>query len=258
MHKADLTRHVVIFNYSVAYLVIFAVSGFLIALGTLVGVGCTMNDEMCNDPADSTMSEIVDQPTLYPWFAVFSTLFVLLLLLVMCHYTDPVNVRLGRRRSDYHFSLAVFFLQFVGSCLFLAVILLPISLHPDAHVIVVQIAFAFILSVHFCTFLRIVFCEGGLNKMLVLTMQLLHFGAMIALGVLYVQQDNGWYEIAFILTVISFYFYLAYEYWNVSVTCVANNYKDRYVSNYDLEHPNKQRGNDLTPLLKKKIHYPRN
>ena len=83
MHKADLTRHVVIFNYSVAYLVIFAVSGFLIALGTLVGVGCTMNDEMCNDPADSTMSEIVDQPTLYPWFAVFSTLFVLLLLLLV-------------------------------------------------------------------------------------------------------------------------------------------------------------------------------
>jgi len=256
---SDLSRHVVIFNYSVAYLVIFAVTGFLIALGTLVGVGCDLNETICDDPTTASMSEIVDQPSLYPWFAVFCTLFVVLLLIVFCHYTNPVRVRLGQRRSDYHFSMAVFFLQFVGSVLFLVVVLLPITLHPDSHVMVVQIAFAFILSVHFCTFLRIVFCEYGEWKSVIVAMQLLHFGAMIALGVLYIQNDNGFLEIAFILTVIAFYYYLAYEYWSVNVTCVANDVSDdSNERDFDTREEHRHSGKPLLGHVKRRLHYPRN
>ena len=213
----------VLITYHVPYLIIFSVCSFLFALSLLVTIGCLIDDEMCNDPKKSTMSEIVDQPEIYQWFAVLSTLNVIVLLFAMFHYIDPIRVTKGMQILSYRISVAVLNLQTIASVFFLVVILLPITLHPETHVVVVQIAFGFILLVHVAIWTRSFLCESGEYHTLVLGIQLVHLTSIFALALAYLYSENGWVEIAFILMTILYYIYLAYEYWNVSVTCMVNN-----------------------------------
>lgn len=217
-------------TYHVSFLIFFSVICFILALSILVYVGCAISDTMCTDPKKSTMSEIVDQPEIYQWFAVLSTINVIILFYAMFHYIDPIRVIPGKERLSYYISVAVLVLQSIASVLFLAVILLPITIHPETHVIVVQIAFGFILCVHIVMWLRSFLCEYGEYHNTVLSIQIVHLLTVFALAGAYLFTENGWIEIAFILITISYYVYLAYEYWNVSVTLVVNNPKDKATS----------------------------
>lgn len=206
-----------------AYFIFFAVTFFLVSLSVLYAVGCSMNDSYCKYEKGTTLSEVVDQQELYPWFAVISTIGVFLLLIVMLFYTDTVRTKKKLQLVDYRLSLSVFFFQFIGSFLFLTVILLPISIHEAAHIAVVQIAFAFILLVHLMCFLRIMFCEVGRYRVFVLFLQFMHICLITVLGVSFLVLKNNYFEVAFILVTISFYYYLMYEYWNVKIIVNAEN-----------------------------------
>jgi hypothetical protein len=211
-------------TYHVSYLVFFSVISFVFVLSILVAIGCVISDHMCTDPQKSTLSEIVDQPEIYQWFSVLTTINVIVLFYAMFHYIDPIRVKPGKELLSYRISILVLFLQSIGSILFLVVILLPITLHPHTHIVVVQIAFGFILAVHIAMLCRTFFCVTEKWWNLIISFQCIHLFIIFVLAGAYLLTENGFIEIAFILITILYYLFLTIEYWNVSVTLIVNNH----------------------------------
>jgi len=238
------TNLITLLKYHVSYLVLFSVTCFVLALSILVGIGCLISDTMCVEAENSTMSQIVDQPEIYNWFSVLTTFNTILLFIAMYHYIDPIRLQSAKCHLSSLISSVALLFQACASILFLTVVLLPVSVHPESHVIVVKIAFAFVILVHICIWCRTYFCEIGRWHTVVVVLQTIHIMTENTLAIMYLLTGNGWIEIAFILTSILFYYFLAYEYWNVTVFCVLES------SNTDL-HRCTTRGEDLSKSLTK-------